>query len=263
MQQFAKYLSLILLAVSTLLLIPLQMKMIGWPVLLLGLGTLLLCEKQFRKDIFLIYVSLALLGITEITTNTSPVHFLQMMTTLSLAVAIPYFVSRYFYKDYLVHFQFHHGRNWYKLEIFYIFFAGIVTYFSFPFMLWETHSYLNWTVNTGFNNLLILFIGTNSLGIWDELFFISTVLGILKRHLAFPLANLLQATMFTSFLFELGFRGWTFLLIFLFALLQGYVFKRTQSLFYLITIHLVVDLVLYLALIYLYHPALMPIFFFK
>lgn len=263
MHQFAKYVSLIFLSLAGITLLPLEMKLLGWVLWLLGLVTLLFCEKNFRKDIFLLYTSLALLGITPITTDISPLHFLQAGITLPLAIIIPYTVSRFIYKDYLVRFPFHHGRSWYKIEIFYVFLTAIVAYITLPFALWHTGSYMNWTVEPGANYLIRLFIGTNGLGIWDELFFISTVLGILRRHLIFPLANILQSILFTSFLYELGFRGWLFIVIFLFALLQGYIFKKTESLLYVITIHLTLDLILYLALIHAHHPDWLPIFLIK
>lgn len=263
MHQFAKAFSLILLSITGIVLIPLEMKTAGWILYALGLIVLLFCDRQFRKDIFLIYISLALLGITPITTDISFTHILQMGTTLSLAIAIPYLISRFVYKDYLVRFKFHHGRYWYKSEIFYIVLTAIIAYITLPFALANTNSYLNWTVAPGAINLFILFLGTNFLGIWDELFFISTVLGVLRRHVSFPIANLTQSILFTSFLYELGFRGWLFLVIFVFALVQGYIFKKTESLFYVITIHLTLDLVLYLALIHAHHPEWMPIFLIK
>jgi membrane protease YdiL (CAAX protease family) len=112
----------------------------------------------------------------------------------------------------------------------------------------------------GVANLLKLFIGTNVLGIWDELFFVITVLAILRRYLPFIWANGAQAILWTSFLYELGFRGWGPVAIFPFALLQGYIFKRTDSLLYILTIHLTIDLVLYLALVHAYHPGWVPLF---
>lgn len=111
------------------------------------------------------------------------------------------------------------------------------------------------------NVVLLCIIGTQALGLWDELFFISTTLGLLRQFFPFAVANLFQAIMMTSFLYELGFRKWVFLILFLFSLLQGYIFKKTESLFYVITIHLTLDLVLYLALIHAYYPMWLPIFF--
>jgi membrane protease YdiL (CAAX protease family) len=253
----------LLLGFCAIALIGLQLKFLGWMFYGIGLISLLFGTKQFKKDLLLVYISLGILGFTPITTSIDFMHILQMGSLLSLAVAIPYLVSRFIYKDYLVRFKFHHGRSWYKAEIGYIIFTAIVAYLVLPFALSNTGSYHNWTVEPGVINLIVLFIGTQALGLWDELFFISTVFGILRRHFTFWAANLTQAVLFTSFLYELGFRGWMFIMIFLFALLQGYVFKKTESLFYVITIHLTLDLVLYLVLIHAHHPTWLPIFFIK
>lgn len=263
MHRIAKICSIILLALTGVILIPLQMHMIGWSLYVLGLVTLLFCTKQFRKDIALIYLSLGLLGLTPITTDISLVHIAHMGLLLGLAVLLPYCISRFVYKDHLVRFPWHHGRSWYKTEISYILLTAAVAYLLLPFMLRTTGSYQYWTVEPGTWNLFLLFLGTNGLGIWDELFFVCTVLGILRRHLPFRWANLTQAILFTSFLYELGFRGWAFLVIFAFALLQGYIFKKTESLFYVITIHLTLDFILYLVLIHAYHPEWLPIFLIK
>lgn len=252
--------NILLLCLATVILIGLQIKPEGWFLLIFSALMLFLCSKQFAKDLLLIYISIAILGFTTITTDISYKHMFQMGVALTLAVAIPYLVSRYIYKDYLVRFKFHHGRNWQKLEIAYIGLTVIVTYFLLPFYLKNTGAYLNWTVEAGVSNILRLFIGTNALGIWDELFFVSTVLGILRRYLSFNWANVAQAVLFTSFLYELGFTGWGFVMIFIFALIQGYVFKKTESLFYIITIHLSLDFVLFLALINAHHPSWMSVF---
>ena len=49
----------------------------------------------------------------------------------------------------------------------------------------------------------------------------------------------------------------------LFALTQGYIFKKTESLLYVITIHLTLDLVLFLALLNVHTPTLADIFLLK
>lgn len=260
MQRWAERINIILLCLTTIVLIGLQIKPQGWILLSFSALTLLLCSKQFAKDILLIYISVGILAFTPITTDISYSHIFQMGSALTLAVSIPYLVSRYIYKDYLIRFKFHHGRNWYKLEIAYIGLTVLVSYFLLPFYLKNTGAYLNWTVEPGISNITRFFIGTNALGIWDELFFVSTVLGILRKYLSFNWANLVQATLFTSFLYELGFTGWGFMMIYLFALIQGYVFKKTESLFYIITIHLSLDFVLFLALINAHHPTWIPIF---
>ncbi|MEO5691066.1 MAG: CPBP family glutamic-type intramembrane protease [Candidatus Saccharimonadales bacterium] len=119
---------------------------------------------------------------------------------------------------------------------------------------------MNWPAVSTANEVLRLFIGTNALGIWDELFFICTVLVLLRRHFPFWQANLLQAVLFTSFLYELGFGAWGPAMIFIFALIQGLIFKVTQSLPYIVMVHLLFDLVLFMVLLHAHNPNIFPIF---
>lgn len=263
MQKMTEYVSIGILCISAIVLIALQNHFLGWLLLLFGLLTLVFSNKEAAKNIVLLYISLAILGITPISTNISIGHLLQMGFAIGVALVFPFLISRYVYKNNFVTFKFHHGRHWYRIEILYIFFAGIVSYLFIPFFMRSTGSYVNWKVEPGVLSLITLFIGTNVLGIWDELFFVNTVFGILRKYLPFFSANIAQSIMFTSFLYELGFRGWGFIIIFLFAFLQGYIFKKTESLFYIITIHLTLDLFLYLALIHAYYPNWIPIFIIK
>ena len=53
-----------------------------------------------------------------------------------------------------------------------------------------------------------LFIGVNAVGLWDELFFICTAFALFRRHFPLWQANILQATIFVSFLWELGYQSW-------------------------------------------------------
>jgi len=255
-----EYINILLLCASAVVLIALQLKLYGWILLAAGMTTLFLCRKDFAKNLLLVYLSLGILGSTSINTDISYAHMAEMGVALFLALAIPYTISRYIYRDHLVRFRFHHGRRWYRKEILYVLLTAVVTYFLIPFYLRDTAAYLNWSVEPGVSNIVRLFVGTNVLGIWDELFFVSTVLGVFRRFFNFVFANLAQGVLFASFLYELGFTGWGFGMIFLFALLQGYIFKKTDSLLYIITIHLTLDFVLFLALIHAHHPTWLPIF---
>ncbi|MDP3991711.1 MAG: CPBP family intramembrane metalloprotease [Candidatus Colwellbacteria bacterium] len=253
--------SLILLSATGIILIALQVKPYGWLVYGAGLLSLVFAERQFAKHLLLVYVAIALLGITAITTDISYRHMFEMGLALVLVLIIPLTIARKFYKDKaLIPYTFHHGRRWFRSEILYIVITAILSYFLLPFYLLNTGAYLNWNVEPGLSNIIRLFIGTNALGIWDELFFVNTVLGILIRHIKFGWANLIQSVLFTSFLYELGFTGWGFILIFIFALTQGYIFMKTKSLLYIITIHLTLDLILFLALIEAHHPEWLSIF---
>ncbi|PIT90680.1 MAG: CAAX protease family protein [Candidatus Komeilibacteria bacterium CG10_big_fil_rev_8_21_14_0_10_41_13] len=250
----------ILLALTGIFLIALQFKPWAWLFLVLGLLSLRLCQQKLARALFLIYLSLAILGLTPITTDISYRHMLQMGLALMLAVALPYFIARHIYKEKLIVFPWRLGRKWFKKEISYILLTAVIAYFLLPFYLINTGAYLNWSVEPGLSSIIRLFIGTNALGIWDELFFICTVLGLLKKFMDFKYANILQAVLFTSFLYELGFTSWGFVMIFLFAWLQGLIFHKTHSLAYVITIHLTLDFILFLALIWAHHPGWLTIF---
>jgi hypothetical protein len=261
MQTYLKPAALILLIISAIVLIPLEKHIFGWSLLLITGITLLFCDFHFRRDMALVLLSLGLLGVTRINTDISYVHIFQMGSTLFIAVALPFLITRYLYKEKTIIYPFHHGRKWYKKEIFYILLTASIAYLLLPFYLQNTGAYHNWTVKPGTANLITLFLGTNGLGTWDEFFFVSTVLAIFKKYFPFKIANAAQAVLFTSFLFELGFRGWAPFALYPFALTQGFIFNKTHSLLYVITIHLTLDLILYLALIHAYFPQWLPFFF--
>ncbi|MDB5179199.1 MAG: putative Abortive infection protein [Patescibacteria group bacterium] len=256
----APFLLIGLTCLSGFVLMGLRSPEFGWPLLGITLILTLLWRHPIRRHLPLVILSLALVGITPITTDVGVGHVAFMGTMIALAVIIPYVVSSKIHHERIIRFPLHHGRRWYRSEIGYVVFTAVVAYLILPFYLSNTGSYHNWTVEPGVGNLVRLFIGTNGLGLWDELFFVTTILAVFRRYLPFWWANIAQAILWTSFLYELGFRGWGPVAIFLFALLQGEIFRRTDSLLYIVTIHLTLDFVLYLALIHAYHPEWLPVF---
>lgn len=208
----------------------------------------------------LLAAALSLLVITPISTDLSYGHFVWMGVTLIAAVLIPYLISTKVFKENILRFPLRHGRKWYRREIAYIFFAGTAAYLLLPFYLYQTGSYLNWDVHMDASHIIRLFIGTNALGIWDELFFVGVCLALLKQHMPFWWANSIQAALWTLFLYELGFRGWGPFVVFGFALSQGYIFRKSKSFLYILTIHLTIDFILFLALIHLHYPQYLDIF---
>lgn len=256
----ARAISILLLLTSSVVLVALQIKPFGWIILLASALSLFFTDKKYARDILLLHISLSLLGIMPISTDISLPHMTTMGAMLALAVALPYLVSRNIYHANTIHFSWRGKRSWGKFEYFYIAFTAIAGYLLLPFYLLNSGAYLNWPLVDDVGAIFRLFLGTNGLGIWDELFFICTALPILRLYFPLKFANLFQAVMFTSFLFELGFTGWGPIIIFAFALLQGYIFAKTHSLLYVVAIHLTLDFVLFLALIYAYHPSWIPIF---
>lgn len=229
--------------------------MVGWLVLML----LTLRRTKFARDTSVVLTMIALLGLTPIDTSITISHMLIMGATLVAAVGVPFVLDHFVWRTKRITFPFRAGRRWQARELSYIAFTLIGSYLIMPWYLGQG-SYLNWGVATDPGSIIRLFIGTNALGIWDELFFIGTALALLRAHIPFFWANLAQATLFTSFLYELGFRGIGPFMIFFFTLSQGYIFTRTKSFLYVVTIHLTIDFVLFLTLIHLHHPHLLRIF---
>ena len=130
-----------------------------------------------------------------------------------------------------------------------------------PFYFITSDVYLNWPVVDTPDLMARLFVGVGAVGIWDELFFICTVFALLRRHLPNWTANLLQAIVFVSFLWELGYRAWGPVLTIPFALLQGVIFLRTRSLAYVVTVHLLFDAVVFAVLVHAHNPGTLDAFF--
>src|SRR4051812_39586299 len=102
--------------------------------------------------------------------------------------------------DHSIKFTFHHGRRWTSQEVAYIALWAIFGYLLLPTGFASTGSYHNWTILLDPRNLTVLFLACIAMGVWDELFFVNTVLGLFRRYLPFIWANLLQAAVFTTFL---------------------------------------------------------------
>ncbi|BDZ42776.1 hypothetical protein GCM10025865_20750 [Paraoerskovia sediminicola] len=133
-------------------------------------------------------------------------------------------------------------------------------YLILPAYFIGSGAYRNWpTVTTG-EEIGRLFVGVNAVGIWDELFFVCIVFALLREHLPLWLANVLQATVFVSFLWELGYREWGPALTIPFALVQGWIFSRFKSLTYVVAVHLLFDLVVFAVLVHAHNPELLDIF---
>lgn len=260
-----RYSVIIMLCLATIPLLAIDAgKPYGWLLLagsvMLALWRRGLKPNRFSKEMWLIAGMIALLGLIPIDTTITYRHILIMGSVLALTILIPYCISRWWLTDNPVTFPFGAGRSWRKKEIGYIVFAAVGSYLLLPYYLGNTGSYANWGVVLDPSHIFRLFLGTNALGIWDELFFVGVCLTLLRRHLPFWVANMAQATMWTTFLYELGFRGWGPLPIFLFTLSQGVVFKNTKSLLYVISVHLTIDFMLFLVLIHLHHPSYLNIF---
>ncbi|TLM82780.1 CPBP family intramembrane metalloprotease [Pseudarthrobacter sp. NamE2] len=217
-------------------------------------------SRKLLIDLALIGVGLTAMSLVPITTDISTEHMAVMGTAMILAVGIPYAVSRFITKDHAIRFPVRTGKPWTRAEKWYLPAVLVIGYALMPVYMIRTGVYNNWPAVSDFDGIARLFLGTNVLGIWDELFFICTTFTLLRRHLPDWQANLLQAVLFTSFLWELGFHAWAPYFIFPFALLQARLFTVTKSLSYIVSVHLLFDFVLFLVLIHAHNREWIDIF---
>lgn len=254
------YLHTLLIALSGFVLFGLEQREIGYLLLLMGVVSMFFYRTGAGRYYAVLYLSLGIIGAVPIKTDISNENFTVMGCLLLAGVLLPRLLLTRIAHDQPIRYRFNFGRKWSKLEWTWLAVVAVAGYLVLPYYLNSTGAYLNWGVENTAESIARLFVGTNALGIWDELFFVSTMLAIFRKFNPFWFANGMQAIVFTSFLHELGFTSWAPLLIYPFALLQGYIFKKTDSLFYVITLHLTLDLVLFLALVNAHHNDVFNIF---
>ena len=249
-----------LVSASGFLLFVREDRLFGFLLLAAALVLAGIINRRLLMDLALIAVGLTAMSLVPITTDISTEHMTVMGTAMILAVGIPYAVSRFIIKDHAIRFPVRTGQPWTRAEKWYLPAVLVIGYALMPVYMIRTGVYNNWPAVSDPEGIARLFLGTNVLGIWDELFFICTAFTLLRRHLPDWQANLLQAVLFTSFLWELGFHAWAPFFIFPFALLQARLFTITRSLSYIVSVHLLFDFVLFLVLIHAHNREWINIF---
>lgn len=255
-----KLLPAAIVSLSGFVLFVLEQRIPGYGLLAAALILAGFIDRPLARDLALIAAGLVAISLVPITTDISIEHMVVMGTAMIFAVGIPYTVSRFVFKDHAVRFPVLTGHPWTRAEKWYLAAVVVMGYALLPAYMVNTGVYNNWPAVSDPDGIFRLFLGTNALGIWDELFFICTVFALLRRHLPLAQANVLQAVLFTSFLWELGFHAWAPVFIFPFALLQAFIFTRTKSLSYIVAVHLLFDFVLFLVLLHAHNRAWIDIF---
>jgi hypothetical protein len=246
--------------VATVLLIPLEQFAVGAAV---WLASLVLTwrdpSRALRRRMSVLLGLIALLAAAPIHTRTDPLHFLTLGVPLAAAVIVPpVLLART--DPGVIRFRLLPRRvDWldllYVAMAFPLAYAGIRLYFAInPEMPWQ------WPLPAEPDPAALtrLFWGINAVGIWDELFFINTVFALLRSLFAYPLANAVQAVVYTAVLYDMAFIGIGPILVYGFALTQGAMFERSNHLLYVLCVHLIVDFFLYWAIVMGQYPDYVP-----
>ncbi len=212
------------------------------------------------KDLLLIAIGMVIVSTISVKADISWGNFFLLGFVLAAAVAVPYLISRFVFKDRLIRFKWRGGWPWNRVQWGYLVLVLFLGWLILPFYFITSGVYLNWPNTVAWDEIARLFIGVNAVGLWDELFFILTVFVLLMRHFPVWQANLLQMVIFVSFLWELGYQSWGPLLTIPFALLQGWIYFQTKSLAYVVTVHLLFDAVVFLVIVHARNDGVFPFF---
>ncbi len=238
--------------------------LIGYALLVAGVGGAwwtdrLGWSRRLGPDLLLIAVALAFISLISLHADISPLGMLRFTVALGGAVVIPFVVSRYVYRERSITFPWGGGR-WSRRQWAYLVVVIGAAYLILPYYFLTSGVYRNWPAVREWHEIARLFVGVNGVGLWDELFFVCTCFVLLQRHFRRWPANLLQATIFVSFLWELGYQAWGPYLTIPFALVQGWIFAWTKNLLYVVTVHLLFDAIVFLVIVHAHHPEALPIF---
>ncbi len=251
---------------------------LGWALLIAGLVVAALVERRggsgaalaasdtrppsLVRDLSLIAVGMIIVSLIDLKAELDNAAMVRFTLALGGAVVVPYVLSRWVYRDRAISFPWRGGGRWSTFQWVWLVLVLVLGWLILPFYFITSGVYMNWPVVDTPELIARLFVGVGAVGIWDELFFICTVFALLRRHFADLSANLLQAIVFVSFLWELGYREWGPALTIPFALLQGYIFLRTRSLAYVVSVHLLFDAVVFAVLVHAHNPGMLDAIFF-
>ena len=233
---------------------------VGYAMLAAGVALAWAVDRHLARHLSVIAASLAIISSMSLRADLSDAGMARFAVVLGLAVALPVLVLRFVAKENVIAFPWRTGERWGRFEYTYLVVVLSLGYLLLPPYFIGSGSYRNWPTVVEPGEIARLFLGVNAVGLWDELFFVCTVFALLRRHFPVGVANVLQSVVFVSFLWELGYRSWGPALTIPFALLQGYIFARTRSLAYVVTVHLSFDLIIFMILVNAHTPTLFDVF---
>ncbi|GIG37684.1 hypothetical protein Cpa01nite_30650 [Cellulomonas pakistanensis] len=256
----ARLLAAALVCGAAVLIFAVHVRPLGYLPLVAGIALGLAVDRALGRDLALIGTGMAIVSAISLEADLSDAGMARFTVALSLAVLVPWALSRYLFRQRSIRFPVATGRRWTRWQWTYLAAVVVIGYLLLPFYFIGSGAYRNWPDLAGGQDIARLFVGVNAVGIWDELFFICTVFALLRQHLGLWTANVLQSVVFVSFLWELGYREWGPLLTVPFALVQGWIFARSTSLPYVVAVHLLFDLVVFGVLVHAHHPELLDVF---
>jgi CAAX prenyl protease-like protein len=252
-----RFLALVCFCLSAPLLIVFRSYVPGGAAWLLSVGCVVLArDGAFQRRMGTLLACIAILTVAPINTNTSTSHFIALGIPFFLVIAVPALLLQRTDPG-VIRFRIW-PRRFRFVDVFYVLVSIPLSWLAFHFYFgaWSPEVPSHWPLPALPDREATwrLFIGINCVGIWDELFFINTVYAVLRSLFAYPLANAAQAVIYTTVLYHMAFTGAGPFIVYLFALTQGAMFKESDSLLYVLVVHLIVDAFLFAAILHHYYP---------
>lgn len=217
-------------------------------------------EPKLRRRIAILLGCVILLGLTDINPSLSNENFLKVGIPFTLVIVVPALLQHFGDRG-IIRYRFW-PVHWRKQDVLY-------TVLSIP-LAWVVLKSYEWGNRTFFEDELFrhwtlgpepdpaeirrLFIGINLVGIWDELFFVNTAFALLRSLFSFRLANAVQAVIYTAVLYDMAFTGCGIFIVFFFAWTQGSMFEKSESLLWVLVVHLIVDYFLVAFIVQSHYP---------
>jgi len=252
-----RHLALAGFCLATVLLIPMAQYVPGGLVTLVS-GILIwrTPDPTFQRRMSVLLGTVVWLALAPIETRTDNLGYARLVAFFGMAIIVPVAIFRK-YDPGLIDFRlWPHKFRW--LDIFYV---GLAVPLAYVLIRWYFFTVnlempVQWFLPAEYDagETWRLVIGLNSVGIWDELFFVNIMFCVLRSMFSFRIANLAQAVVYTSVLYDMAFIGIGPALVYFFALTQGSMYEQAKCLLYVLIVHLVIDAFLLESIIEFYYP---------
>jgi hypothetical protein len=217
-------------------------------------------DPRLRRNLGTLLACIAILAFAPINTGLDLPHMATLAVCFASVIALPVLVMRRLAPGEL---------KWRFWPVHFSMRDVIYTVMSIPLAWGVIELYFfhlnpglasHWVLPVSYNTDRVhrLIAGINCVGIWDELFFVNTVYGLLRGVFPARIANPAQAVVYTSVLYDMAFTGHGVWIVFGFALTQGLMYEKSRVLLWVLVVHLIVDLFLVLAILQWHYPGHTP-----
>lgn len=217
-------------------------------------------EPKLRRRLSILLGCVILLGFTDINPSIENENFLKVGIPFCLVIVVPAVIQMFGDRG-VIRYRFW-PVHWRKHDIIYTILSIPLAWLVLKGYEWGNRYFLDdelfrhWTLPPEADPVAIrkLFIGINMVGIWDELFFVNTAFALLRSLFSFRVANVVQAVLYTAVLYDMAFTGLGIGIVFFFAWTQGSMFEKSESLLWVLIVHLIVDYFLVAFIVQTYYP---------